>query len=195
MLMDYEIIENVSWCLIGSYQRNMIVFVYRRRTVRELILTGGKVKTQGGGASAWLCGSSESKGVAILLSKHFAFDINFNLSDKTGRLLTCEINTENAVFHSFNIYAPNLCSDRKQFFVSFQNISYNHEDDSIYHYNIVLGDFNCILDKKIDIYPNRRTDDIGKIELQNLITRYDLYDAWRKLSLGVKFEYKGPAHV
>jgi exonuclease III len=43
-------------------------------------------KAQGGGASAWLCGSSESKGVAILLSKHFAFDINFNFSDKTGRL-------------------------------------------------------------------------------------------------------------
>jgi hypothetical protein len=28
---------------------------------------------------------------------------------------------------------------------------------------------------------NRRTNDIGKIELQNLITRYDLYDAWWKL--------------
>ena len=82
----------------------------------------------------------------------------------------------------FSIYAPNLCSDRKQFFDSFQNISYNHEDDSIYHYNIVLGDFNCILEKKIDRYPNRRTDDIGKIELQNIITRYDLYDAWRKLN-------------
>jgi hypothetical protein len=66
-------------------------------------------KTQGGGASAWLCGSSESKGVAIPLSKHFAFDINFNFSDKTGRLLTCEINRENALFHIFNIYAPNLC--------------------------------------------------------------------------------------
>lgn len=105
-------------------------------------------KAQGGGTSAWLCGSSESRGVAILLSKHFSCDINFNFSDKTGRLLTCEINTENAVFHIFNIYAPNLCSDRKQFFDSFQNISYNHEDDSIYHYNIVLGDFNCILDKK-----------------------------------------------
>ena len=139
-------------------------------------------KAQGGGASAWLCGSSESKGVAILLSKYFAFDINFNFSDKTGRLLTCEINTENAVFHIFSIYAPNLCSDRKQFFDSFQNISYHHEDNSTYHYNIVLGDFNCILDKKIDRYPNRRTDDIGKIELQNFITRYDLYDAWRKLN-------------
>ena len=77
-------------------------------------------KTQGGGASAWLCGSSESKGVAILLSKHFAFDINFNFSDKTGRLLTCEINTENAVFHIFNIYAPNLCSDRNFFSILFK---------------------------------------------------------------------------
>ena len=46
----------------------MIAFAYRRRTVpveREW-------KAQEGGASAWLCGSSESKGVAILLSKHFA---------------------------------------------------------------------------------------------------------------------------
>jgi hypothetical protein len=67
-------------------------------------------------ASAWLCGSSESKGVAILLSKHFAFDINLNFSEKIGRLLTYEINTENAVFHIFNIYALNLCRDRKHFF-------------------------------------------------------------------------------
>ena len=84
----------------------MIVFVYRRRTVQGVDINRweSEWKTQGGGASAWLCGSSESKGVAILLSKHFAFDINFNFSDKTGRLLTCEINTENAVFHIFNIY-------------------------------------------------------------------------------------------
>ena len=36
-----------------------------------------KLKTQGGGVSAWLCGSSKSRGVAILLSKHFVCDINF----------------------------------------------------------------------------------------------------------------------
>ena len=53
---------------------------------------------------------------------------------------------------------------------SFQSITNNHEDDSIYHYNIVLGDFNCILNKKVDKYPTRRTDDIGKTELQNLST-------------------------
>ena len=32
------------------YQRNMIVFVYRRRTVQELILTGGKVNGKHKGA-------------------------------------------------------------------------------------------------------------------------------------------------
>ena len=63
------------------------------------------------------------------------------------------------------------------FWDSFQSITNNHEDDSIYHYNIVLGDFNCILNKKVDRYQTQRTDNIGKIELQNLSTRYDLYDA------------------
>ena len=83
--------------------------------------------TQGGGVSAWLCGSSESRGVAILLSKHFVCDINFNFSDKTGRLLKCEIKTENAVIRISNtcIYAPKLCNDRKQFFDSFKHKSWS----------------------------------------------------------------------
>jgi hypothetical protein len=64
-------------------------------------------KTQGGGASSWLCGSSESRGVAILLSKHFAYDINFDFSDNNRRLLKCEMKTEKVLI--FLIYAPNLC--------------------------------------------------------------------------------------
>jgi hypothetical protein len=99
---------------------------------------------------------------------------NFNLVDTKSWSLNgkCFILVSNTLLHK--PFEHKIKSIRgKQFFDSFQNISYNHEDDSIYHYNIVLGDFNCILDKKIDRYPNRRTDDIGKIELQNLITRYD----------------------
>ena len=56
-------------------------------------------KHRGRRYSAWSCGSSESRGVAILLSKHVACDINFNFSDKNGRLLKCEVKTENAVSH------------------------------------------------------------------------------------------------
>jgi hypothetical protein len=45
------------------------------------------------GASEWLCGSNESRGVAILLSKPFAYDINFDFSDSNRRLLNCEMKT------------------------------------------------------------------------------------------------------
>ena len=62
------------------------------------------------GASEWLCGSNESRGVAILLSKHFTYDINFDFSDNNRRLLKCEMKTEKVFI--FLIYAPNLCCDR-----------------------------------------------------------------------------------
>jgi hypothetical protein len=79
------------------------------------ILTSGKMngKHRGWCYSAWSCGSSESRGDAILLSKHFACDINFNFSDKNDRLLKCEVKTENVVSHISNICVPNLCNDRK----------------------------------------------------------------------------------
>jgi hypothetical protein len=67
-------------------------------------------KTQGDGASAWSCGSSESKGVAILLSKHFAFDINFNFSDKTGRLLTVHSTYANILKNIYNQRLPGACN-------------------------------------------------------------------------------------
>ena len=90
MLMDYEIIENRKRELVFNW---LVSKKYDCICLQETHCTGVDInrwksewKTQGDGASAWLCGSSESKGVAILLSKHFAFDINFNFSDKTGRL-------------------------------------------------------------------------------------------------------------
>jgi hypothetical protein len=78
----------------------------------------GECHTQGGGVSAWLCASSESRGVAILLSKHFVCDINFNFSDKTGRLLKCEIKTDTAV-----ILDHDLClKESKNCFLSLHSL-------------------------------------------------------------------------
>jgi exonuclease III len=114
----------------------------------RLILTGGRVNAKHKGA-VLVHGYVDLVNRGVWLSFYqFACDINFDFSRKTGRLLKYEMNTDNAVFLIFNIYALNICSDRKQFVDSFQNISYNHEDDSIDHYNIVLWDFNCILDNK-----------------------------------------------
>jgi hypothetical protein len=49
-------------------------------------------------------------------------------------------------------------------------------------YNIMkscLGDFNCVLDKKLDICPPHRTEDNGLNEFKLLMHRHDLFDIWR----------------
>ena len=71
-------------------------------------------KNHGDGDSNWNCGSNESRGVAILLSKMFSNEVKFTFSDKIGRVMKCEIKTETALFHISNIYAPNIPIDRKK---------------------------------------------------------------------------------
>ena len=56
----------------------------------------------------------------------------------------------------------------------------NQIDDSSQHYEIILGDFNCVLDKKLDRCPPHRTEDNGLNEFKLLMHRHDLFDIWRK---------------
>ncbi|CAC5398052.1 unnamed protein product [Mytilus coruscus] len=51
-------------------------------------------------------------------------------------------------------------------------------DDSVDHYNILVGDFNCTLDKT-NRNPSHSRDDIGTKELLFLLSQYDLTDIWR----------------
>jgi len=98
--------------------------------------------------SNWNCGSNESRGVAILPSKFFSNEVKFTFSDKIGRVMKCEIITETALFHISNIYASNIPIDRKKKrFDSLLNSIGNHNDDSLQHYELFLGDFNCVLDR------------------------------------------------
>ena len=80
-------------------------------------------------------------------SKIFSNEVKFTFSDKIGRVMKCEIKTETALFHFSNIYAPNITIDREKRFDSLLNSIGNHNDDSLQHYELFLGDFNCVLDK------------------------------------------------
>ena len=64
-------------------------------------------------------------------------------------------------------------------FDSLLNSIGNHNDDSLQHYEIILGDFHCVLDKQLDACPPHRTDDNGLNEFKLLIHRHDLFDVWR----------------
>jgi hypothetical protein len=55
----------------------------------------------------------------------------------------------------------------------------NQNDDNLQHYEIILGDFNCVLDKKLDRCLPHRTEDNGLNEFKLLMHHHDLFDIWR----------------
>ncbi|CAC5387703.1 unnamed protein product [Mytilus coruscus] len=137
-------------------------------------------KINGGNKSVWNCGTSDSRGVSILQTKNCPGEVVFdNTSSQNGRIIKCCIKTESAIYHISNIYANNSGIERKRLFESFHNYFDNFTDDSVDHYNILVGDFNCTLDKTIDRNPSHSRDDIGTKELLFLLSQYDLTDIWR----------------
>ena len=146
----------------------------------DVALWKSEWKTAGGVDSAWNCGTKESRGVAILFGKNFCENVSITNDNPNGRVIRCDIKLDNALYHISNVYAPNNGLERKQFFESFHNLMGNFGDDSVDHYNIIVGDFNCALDKRLDRSPAHKSDDIGAKELKFLINQYDLSDAWRE---------------
>jgi hypothetical protein len=85
------------------------------------------------------------RGVAILLSKNYSNEVKFTFSENIVRVMKCEIKTETDIFQISNNYAPNIPTDRENLLESLLISIRNQNDDSVQHYEIILGDFNCVL--------------------------------------------------
>ena len=168
-----------NWLLSKKY--DIICLQETHCAQSDIIDWSNKWKEMGGGDSSWDCGSTDSRGVAILLNKSCREDITFVQCHLGGRVIKCVIKTENAFYHITNVYAHNNSIDKKNFFTSLSNQRDNNIfDDSVEHYYIHLGDFNCAMEKRIDRSPSHQNDDLGVIELKQLLLRFDLEDTWRK---------------
>jgi len=80
--------------------------------------------------------------------KHFPFNLTETFRDQNGRVIN--FNIDNDVFKlAFKcIYSPNDGIDRKSFFKS---LLFEESEDENYIYNFICGDYNCALDKNIDM--------------------------------------------
>jgi hypothetical protein len=65
--------------------------------------------------------------------------------------------------------------------VSFLSL-FKYTDDSDKNYSLILGDFNCAIQKHLDHNPPQQLDDISVREFQSMLHRNDLFDVWRKLN-------------
>ncbi|VDI76277.1 exodeoxyribonuclease III [Mytilus galloprovincialis] len=168
--------------MVDNKKRNAVFYWCKKKNIDVICLqethsssdVETKWKNEWKGESFWNHGSSNSKGVAILFSEKFKFEITETGRDSIGRTISVHVKTpgNNGIF-IYNIYAPNLAGDRKSFFEKDILIDNNNR-------NIVLGDFNCALIKNLDRKPVPLRDDIGSHELKTFVEHNELIDVWRK---------------
>ena len=116
--------------------------------------------------------------MAILFKKHIV--IYDWCSHIPGRMLTIKAQLHTSKEALVNIYAPNLIDKQETFYSSITNIltkEFAHDE------LIVGGDFNIIMDPKLDqtggLSPPKKDID----NLTSMLQTVNLYDIWRDYGL------------
>jgi exonuclease III len=130
------------------------------------------------GAQAYFShGTSEARGVGILIKNNVDFEVNEVKKDDQGRFLALQGSLNNKPIVLANIYGPN--NDDINFFSTIQE----RIEDVDTEFSIIGGDFNCILNNNLDkkggspSHANRRNQGF----LNTWIEECSLVDIWRQM--------------
>ena len=154
---------------------NMNILLLQETHVKDLRLKS-EIDKNFNCKSFWSFGSSDSKGVAVLIMNNFENTINKFEKDSEGRAVSVKISSPHGDFNIVSIYAPNNISERKIFL---RNL-----DPLLIGTNplILGGDWNMIEDLKLDkINGNPSKGNEGSIELNSIKQVYKLNDPFRQL--------------
>ena len=124
--------------------------------------------------------------MGILLGKKFKENVEFFSQDNSDRILRSTLKINDSTFYISNIYASNNGKERKSFFNAINDTLFKYTDDSDNNYSLILGDFNCAIQKNLDRNPPQQLYDISVREFQSMLHRNDLFDVWRKLNSETK---------
>lgn len=117
------------------------------------------------------CGPNSTSGVAIFLRPHKVTDVKLVYSDTEGRVLVIDCKHDDVCIRIINVYAQNVESERKKFFLSLKKL---------YSMNmILLGDFNVRMSPCDVSRNNVYRSDTSREELKRLMSVCRLYDVWR----------------
>ena len=129
-----------------------------------------------GGKAFFSHGSSNIKGVMILVNPNLELKVEKCITDKNGRYVLLDLIVDESRIILLN-YAPNDVNQQLTFFRSLQNLLGEFTQENI----VVAGDFNCALmemDKKGGNSILKKARVIQEIE--RLINLYDVSDIWRR---------------
>jgi len=121
-------------------------------------------------------GSSVSAGVAILFGPEYKEHPVSVFELVPGRMLRVDITVLGLNFSLFNVYAPNIGSDRILFFKKLKTALSDVLQDRMV---VLAGDFNCTINHTLDRNheePHKQSSE----ELKTVLTYHGLVDVWRE---------------
>ena len=132
-------------------------------------------KTEWGGEWFNSHGTSQAKGVSILITKRLGNNVKC-LSiqrDSEGRFLMIKLLIENKIWLLSNIYGEN--NDCPQYYEQIAHMLNEQEADCI----VLGGDFNLVMDAQIDSKFRKESHVKAKEILHTIIDELELVDIWR----------------
>ena len=156
--------------------KNGFVFMQETHSIQDDLVLW---QNEWGGQLLLNHGTSNSKGTLIAFSDNFEFKLLKNISDDDGRLQLCSIEHNEKKLLLVNIYNEN--TEREQIILLKKlNALLETFSDILEHDIIMGGDWNFILDKKLDAYGGNPLLKLSSIaEITKIIEQYDLCDIFR----------------
>ena len=132
-------------------------------------------KSEFGGKIYFSHGTSQARGVAILIRKNVNIDICDVERDADGRFLLVRTKYLENKLALINMYAPNI--DDPGFFQE----CLNKVDISGCDRKIIGGDFNLVMDNLLDRNTGTHKNVLAKKALTDMTEEMNLVDAWRQM--------------
>ena len=126
------------------------------------------------GQSIWSRGSSHSRGVTVLFNENSKYDVRNKIIDPNGRYILFDFYLGEQKYRFINIYAPNSEYERVCFF----NNMLNWIDPDIETF--IAGDYNCVLNSDLDRVNCIGKNDVGQVDLKNIMSMFSLEDVFRR---------------
>ena len=173
---------------LSNFHKRRTIFSWCRKQKSDLIFlqeTHSTIERQDQWRKEWGApvlfshGSTNARGVAILIKNSLNSTIQQSEISSDGRFIVLKADINNETYTIANIYGPNKDADAVKFYRNLSKVLRN--DEFSYEENIIIGgDFNCPLDITLDKkggLPIPRKYVINYIdELQN---EFSLHDIWR----------------
>ena len=124
---------------------------------------------------------TNSRGVAILLSKSFDYNVCTVDRDEEGNFISLQLSINDSTLYVSNIYAPN--NDSPHFFQHLKN----KLETTLFDYCIICGDFNLVLDPSMDTYNYKHVNNPqARNCVLELLNTLSIKDAFRHFNRNLK---------